>query len=51
MVRHLRLAGRYGFRDLLDHYLEILRDKPGALENSTWGEAVTRVARVVLWVW
>ncbi|MEU8927426.1 hypothetical protein AB0D10_42030 [Kitasatospora sp. NPDC048545] len=35
MVRHPRLAGRYGFRDLLDHYLEILRDKPGALENST----------------
>ncbi|MGW7001368.1 IS21 family transposase [Streptomyces sp. NPDC054933] len=35
IVRHPRLAGRYGFRDLLDHYLEILRDKPGALENST----------------
>ncbi len=35
VVRHPRLAGRYGFRDLLDHYLEILRHKPGALENST----------------
>ncbi|MER8034930.1 hypothetical protein [Streptomyces hydrogenans] len=35
VVRHPRLAGRYGFRDLLDHYLEILRTKPGALENST----------------
>ncbi|MEU3317082.1 IS21 family transposase [Streptomyces sp. NPDC006662] len=35
VVRHERLAGRYGFRDLLDHYLEILRHKPGALENST----------------
>ncbi|MGW0392082.1 IS21 family transposase [Streptomyces sp. NPDC003042] len=35
IVRHPRLAGRYGFRDLLDHYLEILRHKPGALENST----------------
>jgi transposase len=35
IVRHQRLAGRYGFRDLLDHYLEILRHKPGALENST----------------
>ncbi|MGW2543088.1 Mu transposase domain-containing protein [Kitasatospora sp. NPDC001574] len=35
VVRHPRLAGRYGYRDLLDHYLEILRDKPGALENST----------------
>ncbi|MFC0058060.1 Mu transposase domain-containing protein [Streptomyces actinomycinicus] len=35
VVRHPRLAGRYGFRDLLDHYLEILRYMPGALENST----------------
>ncbi|MFG2919820.1 IS21 family transposase [Kitasatospora sp. NPDC048298] len=35
VVRHPRLAGRYGFRDLLDHYLEILRNKPGALEHST----------------
>ncbi|MFI1831614.1 Mu transposase domain-containing protein, partial [Streptomyces sp. NPDC020412] len=35
VVRHPRLAGRYGFRDLLDHYLEILRHKPGALEHST----------------
>ncbi|MFG2489121.1 hypothetical protein ACGFSI_41085 [Streptomyces virginiae] len=35
VVRHERPAGRYCFRDLLDHYLEVLRHKPGALENST----------------
>jgi hypothetical protein len=41
VVRHPRLAGRHGFRDLLDHYLEILRDKPGAPEHST-GPAAAR---------
>ncbi|MFF2148448.1 hypothetical protein [Kitasatospora sp. NPDC058190] len=35
VARHPRLAGRWGYRDLLDHYLEILRAKPGALESST----------------
>lgn len=35
VARHPRLAGRWGYRDLLDHYLEILRAKPGALEGST----------------
>ncbi|MET8699853.1 hypothetical protein ABZW10_13420 [Kitasatospora sp. NPDC004723] len=35
VARHPRLPGRYGYRDLLDHYLEILRAKPGALEGST----------------
>ncbi|MFJ9953590.1 hypothetical protein [Kitasatospora sp. NPDC091207] len=35
VARHPRLSGRWGYRDLLDHYLEILRAKPGALEGST----------------
>lgn len=35
VARHPRLPGRWGYRDLLDHYLEILRAKPGALEGST----------------
>jgi hypothetical protein len=43
VVCHPRLAGRYGFRDLLDHYLEILRHKPGALEHST-GLAAARAS-------
>lgn len=43
VVRHPRLAGRYSFRDLLDHYLEILRHKPGALEHSTAWQAVDRL--------
>ena len=33
-ARHERLQGRYGTSAQLDHYLELLRRKPGALERS-----------------
>ncbi|WP_408612796.1 IS21 family transposase [Glycomyces luteolus] len=35
IARHQRLARRYDFSDHLDHYLEILAAKPGALAGST----------------
>ena len=35
VARHPRLTRRYDFRDVLDHYLEILMVKPGALAGST----------------
>lgn len=34
-ARHRRLTRRYDYRDELDHYLEILLVKPGALAGST----------------
>jgi hypothetical protein len=34
VARHERLQGRYGTAAQLDHYLELLRRKPGALERS-----------------
>jgi len=34
VARHLRLQGRYETRARLDHYLELLRIKPGALKGS-----------------
>ncbi len=35
VARHPRLTKRYGYRDVLDHYLEILLIKPGAMAGST----------------
>lgn len=35
IARHRRLTRRYDYRDELDHYLEILLVKPGALAGST----------------
>lgn len=35
IARHQRLARRYDYSDHLDHYLEILAAKPGALAGST----------------
>ncbi|MDX3850659.1 Mu transposase domain-containing protein [Streptomyces sp. AK02-01A] len=35
VARHPRLTQRYGYRDVLDHYLEILLVKPGAMAGST----------------
>jgi transposase len=35
VARHERLTHRYHYRDNLDHYLEILKIKPGALAGST----------------
>ncbi|WP_438874440.1 Mu transposase domain-containing protein, partial [Streptomyces griseoloalbus] len=35
VARHPRLTKRHDFRDELDHYLEILMVKPGALAGST----------------
>ncbi|MEO3929107.1 hypothetical protein ABGB07_35410 [Micromonosporaceae bacterium B7E4] len=35
VARHPRLSRRYDYRDDLDHYLEILLVKPGALAGST----------------
>jgi transposase len=35
VARHARLTHRWHFRDELDHYLEILKIKPGALAGST----------------
>lgn len=35
VVRHPRLTRRYAYRDVLDHYLEILLGKPGALAGSS----------------
>ncbi|MEU7168295.1 IS21 family transposase [Streptomyces morookaense] len=35
VARHPRLTKRGDYRDVLDHYLEILLDKPGALARST----------------
>jgi hypothetical protein len=35
VARHPRLARRYTYRDELDHYLEILLAKPGALPGSS----------------
>jgi hypothetical protein len=34
VARHPRLDGRYGISAGLDHYLDLLRDKPGALACS-----------------
>jgi hypothetical protein len=34
VARHERLHGKYGTSAQLDHYLELLARKPGALENS-----------------
>ncbi len=34
VARHARLHGRFGFSARLDHYLELLRLKPGALPGS-----------------
>ncbi|MCX4429725.1 Mu transposase domain-containing protein [Streptomyces mirabilis] len=35
VARHPRLTRRFDFRDELDHYLEILLIKPGAMAGST----------------
>lgn len=35
VARHPRLTRRGGYRDVLDHYLEILLVKPGAMAGST----------------
>lgn len=35
VARHPRLTRRHGYRDVLDHYLEILLVKPGAMAGST----------------
>jgi hypothetical protein len=35
VARHPRLTRRYSYRDELDHYLEILLAKPGALAGSS----------------
>jgi transposase len=35
VARHARLSRRYDYSDNLDHYLEILRVKPGAFAGST----------------
>jgi hypothetical protein len=35
VARHERAAGRYGEVLVLDHYLEVLRRKPGALPGAT----------------
>jgi hypothetical protein len=35
VAAHPRLTKRYDYRDELDHYLEILQAKPGALAGST----------------
>lgn len=35
VARHPRLTRRYGYRDVLDHYLEILLVKPGAMAGSS----------------
>lgn len=35
VARHPRLIRRYDYRDVLDHYLEILLGKPGALAGSS----------------
>jgi hypothetical protein len=35
VARHPRLTRRYAYRDELDHYLEILLAKPGALAGSS----------------
>jgi transposase len=35
VARHARLTHRWHYRDNLDHYLEILKIKPGALVGST----------------
>ncbi|BEL12830.1 hypothetical protein Q0Z83_110210 [Actinoplanes sichuanensis] len=43
VARHPRLTRRYAYRDELDHYLEILMVKPGALAGST-GLALARAA-------
>ncbi|MEU6184246.1 IS21 family transposase [Streptomyces coeruleorubidus] len=42
VARHPRLTKRYGYRDVLDHYLEILLAKPGALAGSTALDAARR---------
>jgi hypothetical protein len=34
VARHPQLSGRYDYHDELDHYLEILLVKPGALAES-----------------
>lgn len=43
VAQHSRLTRRYAYRDDLDHYLEILMVKPGALAGST-GLAQARAA-------
>jgi hypothetical protein len=43
VARHPRLTRRYDYRDELDHYLEILMVRPGALAGST-GLAQARAA-------
>lgn len=43
VARHPRLTRRYHYRDELDHYLEILMVRPGALAGST-GLAQARAA-------
>src|SRR5262249_26772708 len=35
VARHPRLIRRYDYRDVLDHYLEVLLGKPGALAGSS----------------
>ncbi|HZM76826.1 MAG TPA: IS21 family transposase [Candidatus Limnocylindrales bacterium] len=42
VARHPRLTQRYSYRDELDHYLEILLAKPGALAGSS-ALAIARV--------
>lgn len=43
VARHARLTRRYHYRDELDHYLEVLLVRPGALAGST-GLAQARAA-------
>jgi transposase len=45
VARHERAAGKYGEALTLDHYLEVLRYKPGALPGAT-ALAQARAARV-----
>ncbi|WP_399932091.1 IS21 family transposase [Streptomyces kanamyceticus] len=42
VARHPRLTRRHDYRDELDHYLEILMAKPGALAGSTALDAARR---------
>jgi hypothetical protein len=45
VARHPRVTRRYAYRDDLDHYLEILMVRPGALAGST-GLAQARTAGI-----
>jgi transposase len=57
VARHERLQGRYGTSAQLDHYLELLRHKPGALarslalaqerERGSWPECFDQLWRAI----